>query len=126
MLRSLSTYIVPLPKAADASLDAASYWDLRFFGSKTERIPLPPPPALALRSNGYPTLAAADANGSIKSSLSIINSSPGIIDTSYSIIFFLAEILSPIISIDSGDGPIQTKSAFDTDLAKSARSDRNP
>ena len=45
-------YTVPSPKAADASLAAASNSLLRFFGTDTDLMPLPPPPALALIRSG--------------------------------------------------------------------------
>ena len=53
-------------------------------------------------------------------------SSPGITGTPEDIILDLAEILSPITSIDSALGPIQTISLSDTALAKSALSERKP
>ena len=53
-------------------------------------------------------------------------SSPGITGTPDEIILDLADILSPIISIDSASGPIQIIPFSETSLAKSALSDRNP
>ena len=51
-VRSLSMYTVPSPKAADASLAAASNSLRRFLGTDTDLMPLPPPPALALIRSG--------------------------------------------------------------------------
>ncbi len=46
--------------------------------------------------------------------------------TSDSIILLRAEILSPIVSIASGEGPIQINPESFTNLAKLALSDKNP
>ena len=53
-------------------------------------------------------------------------SSPGMTGTPAAFIVILAVILSPIISIALGDGPIQLIPALITASAKSARSDKNP
>ena len=51
---------------------------------------------------------------------------PGTTGTPASIIFLRAEILSPIASIVSGRGPMNTSPASAHRRAKSAFSDRNP
>ena len=54
------------------------------------------------------------------------NSSPGIIGTLDSIILLRAEILSPIVSIASDEGPIHINPDSLTSLAKFALSDKKP
>ena len=89
----------------------------------TTRIPLPPPPAAALISMGYPILCAID----LASSTSVIFSSvPGTIGTSKAFTVALALSLSPIISIASAEGPMRVMFSLTNRLAKSAFSDKKP
>ena len=78
-------------------------------------MPLPPPPAAAFTSIGYPT-ASASATSSVD----------GSVGTPASIAIRLAASLSPIASITVGDGPTHTKPASRTAAAKLAFSERKP
>ena len=70
---------------------------------RTIRIPFPPPPAVAFKITGYPILFA-----NFKASGMVSNnpSPPGTTGTPALIIVSLAVILSPILFIISGVGPI--------------------
>ena len=89
----------------------------------TKRIPFPPPPAEAFIKIGYPTSSAI----LMASSISVIaESTPGTKGTLYDLTACLALNLSPINSIDSGEGPINFIPASRTLRAKPAFSDRKP
>ena len=101
---NFSIYIPSLPNAALASIHALSQDSLRVDSSHTSRMPLPPPPAVALSITGYPTTSDANFLHSLKS---IINpSEPGIVGTPAYFIVSFAAALSPMPSIISGDAPI--------------------
>ena len=82
-----------------ASLNAFSISD----SFQTTRIPFPPPPAVALMMTGY-TISLA--NFFAASTLSNKPSPPGTTGTPALIIVSFAVILSPILLIMSGVGPI--------------------
>ena len=72
---------------------------------------------------GKPTSSAIFFAASISE---IASSTPGTKGTLYDLTACLALNLSPMISIDSGEGPINLIPAFFTFLAKEAFSDKKP
>ena len=90
----------------------------------TTRMPRPPPPPAALISTGNPMLRAISRLCSGSSPKG--PSDPGIQGMPAAFIALIASILSPIMRIVSGRGPMKTKPLFSTRSAKSAFSDRNP
>ena len=89
----------------------------------TSRMPLPPPPAAAFSMTGKPIFTAAETTSS---SLSIVPCEPGTTGTPAAIMRLRASTLSPIASIASGDGPMNTRPASAQARAKCARSERKP
>ena len=89
----------------------------------TSRMPLPPPPAAALSMTGKPICTAAET---ISSSLSIVPCEPGTTGTPAAIMRLRASTLSPMASIASGEGPMNTRPASAQAWAKCARSERKP
>ena len=89
--------------AAAASCLADEYAFSISSSFQTTRIPLPPPPAVAFKITGYPiSLAKVFAS----STLSNKPLPPGTTGTPALIMVSLAVILSPILLIISGVGPI--------------------
>ena len=86
-------------------------------------MPRPPPPAAALISTGYPTRAATARACSMS-----VNSpsEPGTSGTPSEVIAALAAILSPIMRIWLGAGPMKVRPCASTISANSAFSDRKP
>ena len=93
------------------------------FGSFTNLIPRPPPPAEALSITGYP-IAFALSNAS--SGPSNIPSPPGTTGTPASFIVCFAFALFPIESMMSGLGPRKAKPFSLQIFENCALSDRNP
>ncbi len=86
-------------------------------------MPLPPPPAAAFSSTGYPARSAA----SRAAATSLTGpSDPSSTGRPASRAAALAWILSPIRSITSGEGPTKVIPASAQARAKSAFSERNP
>ena len=121
--RNFSTYTAALPNADSASDAARSNALFSSPGSRTTRIPFPPPPPTALSATGKPVcfaiFAAAFASGAGPSL-------PGMTGTPALIIVARARILSPAAAIDSAVGPMKTSPASSTARAKSAFSLRKP
>ena len=86
-------------------------------------MPLPPPPAEALTSNGKPTSAPAIAQAA---GSSVASSADGASGTPASAASRLAATFEPMARMDSGVGPTHTSPASSTAWAKSAFSARNP
>ena len=86
-------------------------------------MPRPPPPAAALIRTGKPiSLAAAKASSSVVTA----PSEPGTTGMPAAFTACLAVILSPIILMCSGLGPMKVKPWAPTISAKRAFSERNP
>ena len=90
-------------KLAPASILAVSYAFSISPSFHTTRIPLPPPPAVALIITGYP-ISLANFLAAVTSSNK--PSPPGTTGTPALIMVSLAVILSPMLLIISGVGPI--------------------
>ncbi|MND86424.1 hypothetical protein D3C80_783900 [compost metagenome] len=113
----------PSPNADLASLIARCICSSNSSAFSTTRIPFPPPPADAFIRIGKP-ISCAIRMASFSSA--IAPSLPGTKGILYFFAAAFAESLSPIISIDSGDGPINVMPACFTLRAKSAFSDKKP
>ena len=100
---NFSMYIPSLPKAAFDSCLALFQASSKFSASQTNRIPFPPPPAVAFSITGYPTSTASFLQA-LKSG--IIPTEPGIVETPAFFMVSFAFALSPIPSIISGEAPI--------------------
>ena len=100
---SFSMYIPPFPKAASASLTAPLKFFSRSSSFQIARIPLPPPPAVALIITGYPIFSATFL-ASFRSFR--IPSDPGMVGPPAFLMVALAEALSPILSIWSPVAPM--------------------
>ena len=87
-------------------------------------MPLPPPPAEAFIIIGYPISFAMLK--SFFSSFGILFLNPGTIGIPAFSASFLADILSPIFLITSGDGPINLKPLASHFSANSKFSAKNP
>ena len=98
----------PLPKDFSASLTARSICCLNSFLWWTILIPFPPPPAEAFIKIGNPMFSAVFM---AKSKSVISSSNPGTNGILNLETVFLAESLSPITWIATGDGPIKIKPA---------------
>ena len=83
---------------------------------------MPPPPALALMSTGYPMRAASARACSTDSSSSL----PGTVGTPASFIRRLAASLSPILEMMSPSGPMKARFCSLHSRAKAAFSDKKP
>ena len=86
-------------------------------------MPLPPPPADALISTGYPT---ASAKARASSTRSTTPSEPGTVGTPQAVMVSRAAALLPMRSMHSGDGPMNTRSFSAQARAKSAFSAKKP
>ena len=116
-------YISSLPKAALDSCLAESHASLSFSGFQTARIPFPPPPAEAFNITGYPVSLATFSHSSKDF---IMPSLPGTHGTPAAFIVALAFALSPILSIISGDAPINLISCSAQIFENLAFSDKKP
>ena len=85
-------------------------------------MPLPPPPAVAFKIIGYPTLCA----NSITSSGVFTIPVPGVTGTLFSIIVLRAVALSPILRIALAVGPMNLILYISQISANSALSDKKP
>ena len=92
-------------------------------GSRTMRIPRPPPPADAFTSTGHPMPAAAPASPSSDEGGSAI---PGSTGTPAACTSSRAVSFDPIAAMASGGGPTNTSPASRHRRANSAFSDRKP
>src|SRR5947208_1998705 len=121
--RYFSTYSSPAPNAFNASLAAASKADSISPASWMSRIPLPPPPATALRSTGSPSRSASlfactwSATGRVE---------PGTIGTPAACMRRRASVLSPIARMAVAGGPMKVSPASATASANGARSEKKP
>src|SRR2546427_12901590 len=86
-------------------------------------MPIPPPPAVALKSRGYPISAATARASSTDSSG---RSTPVVTGTPRRAIDFLAAILSPGSAIASGGGPTKTSPSSAQRAADDEFFERNP
>ena len=87
------------------------------------RIPLPPPPATALISTGYPSrFATASASSGVFTTPSL----PGVTGTPARFMISRARDLSPMSRMFSGDGPMNVIPQSSQISAKCAFSDKNP
>ena len=120
---NFSAYTEPSPKNDSASLVTRSYDWRRSSSRSTSRIPLPPPPALALIMIGSPALFA---NSAISSNDFTASVRPGTTGTPAAFIRWRDSVLDPIASIDSGDGPMKRIPASRQARANSAFSARKP
>ena len=118
-----STYTAPSPKAAWASLLAWRTAAARAAASCTMRMPLPPPPADALTMTGRPTVRATSAAASASATTP---EEPGVTGTPAAVMVARAMALSPIVSIDSGPGPMKVRSLSAHRREKAALSARKP
>ncbi len=91
------------PNAFAASRRAPSRAFCNSCGSRTIRIPLPPPPAAALIITGYPAFSAASRNTLSSEALPVI---PGISGTPADAIFTRDSTLFPNSRIASAPGPM--------------------
>jgi len=111
---------VPSPKALAASVVALSNAARSSPGSRTSRMPRPPPPAVAFSISGKPMRAATRST----SSRPIGPPLHGLTGTSAASANSLEAILSPSLRIVSALGPRKTislASSFSTKLGSSAR-----
>ena len=100
---NFSIYIPSFPKAAAASVLADSQPISSSFSSQQSLIPLPPPPAVAFNITGYLIFFAI-----LFAAFKFSNNpaEPGIVGTFAFFIVSLADALSPMESICSGNAPI--------------------
>ena len=120
---SFSMYIPSFPKAAPASCLAESHAFFKSSGFQTARIPFPPPPAVAFNITGYSIVLA---NFSASSKEPMIPSEPGMVGTPAAFIVAFAEALSPILSIMSGEAPINLMPCSAQIFENFEFSDKNP
>ena len=122
-VRYRSRYASGCPKYAAASRVTVSYAAGTSSADSTTRSPFPPPPYAALIATGHPffspkaTMSSGDVTGSRV---------PGTASTAAAAAAFRDEILSPMISIASGGGPIHVTPASVISRAKPAFSAKNP
>ncbi len=109
--------------AVSASPCAERRASARSSSRSTTRIPLPPPPAAALRITGYVIRSAISRTCSYDCTASVVPSAKG---TSAVLARARAAVLSPSISIAFGVGPIKTIPASITFCANSSFSDKKP
>jgi hypothetical protein len=118
-----STSSVSSPNELRASRRAPAMASESSFSSRTTRMPLPPPPADGLSSTGKPTSTAASATSSSDIPGSV---RPGTTGTPAAMTVRLARILSPMASMASTGGPMNTMPAAAQARANSTFSDRKP
>src|SRR2546425_2694387 len=111
------------PNALRASLDAASNPASSSASSRTNRMPLPPPPAAALRNTGYPSRAASGRACTWSASGRVL---PGTIGTPAACMRRRASVLSPMARMAAAGGPTKLSPACTTASANGARSERKP
>ena len=119
----------PSAKAACPTRRVSASAAGRSSARSTRAIPFPPPPAEAFTSTGYPISFARKASASSESAETPAPSDPsepGTTGTPAARIRARAASLSPIFSIASGGGPIQSRSASETARANPRFSERNP
>ena len=95
-------------------------------GVSTDRIPLPPPPATAFTTRGYPMRAASATMTESGASAGNDSSVPGTTGTPAAMAACRAAVLLPILVMASGDGPTNVSPASTHACAKSSFSARNP
>ena len=122
-VRYRSRYVSGRPKYAWLSRAAESSADWASSGPSTTFMPRPPPPNAALIATGQP---CCSPKATTWSALVVGSSVPGTASTPADAAAVRAEILSPMISIASGGGPIQVTSRSVMARAKSAFSAKNP
>ena len=111
------------PKASSASPRADARAVASSAGDRTTRIPRPPPPAVALRTTGYPSRSACAAASSAVSTGPPPQGSTG---TSACSASRLAVILSPSARMVALSGPTKMMPASSQRCANEARSDTKP
>ena len=120
---AFSIYTRPSPKALLASLRAVRSEESRSLGSRTKRMPFPPPPAAALRRMGYPNCSAVVTKAASSPS-SVI--APGTIGTPAACAVRRAAVFSPIARCASAAGPTKIRPAAVQASTNVAFSDKKP
>ena len=119
----LSRKTAEFPKARSASPCASSSIGFNSSSLLTTRIPRPPPPNAALIIKGKPILRPhLRASAGLDTAVGVA----GNVGTPASSAAFFAATLSPILSSNSGRGPIKVIPASSQARAKWAFSDKKP